>query len=490
MPFDMELQEELPRKAFFKLPGSINKTVLKKEQIQYPADKNVILVKNQPEIARFLISGDCLLDGRESYFSLRLKTNTFTGFLSGDITSVIQKIVIRLPSNSNIVLEEIDNYNTLSSIVQMIQLDDDRMTSNWNSGLNMLSQHNRPDSQARSRRFLNLNEGGYRVFSFQLHLSSILFHEQYLPLSLLNGIMLEIHLAPSKQCFHYNPANETWGTVFNLVEGMFFDQVAFTAFAGAKKTAIQNQLQNFYKRPTANSQELEYEIEGFTYNASAIWMNSEYVKRLTAKATSAEGINLFFNTYRFNQVAPEQSMILHFNSTEQFQNLKRIYFVTLNRNRLQAVGDHSFNIFDSFIKSYKFRIGSRSWQVVPNEEQGTIAYTQTLLSLGGLHKQKTTEIEFTTYPRTQNIHSFDFEKVFDEGQSGEDTSGGRNLRMELTFQSHVDVPLVDDAGAAIAVAGNPLLLKRAVSPNQCVVYFYQYFTKMMNISNKGIAITE
>jgi hypothetical protein len=59
--------------------------------------------------------------------------------------------------------------------------------------------------------------------------------------------MLEIHLAPSKQCFHYNPANETWGTVFNLVEGMFFDQAAFTAFAGAKKTAIQNQLQNFYK---------------------------------------------------------------------------------------------------------------------------------------------------------------------------------------------------------------------------------------------------
>jgi hypothetical protein len=51
MPFDMELQEELLRKAFFKLPGSINKTVLKKEQIQYPADKNVIVVKNQPEIA-------------------------------------------------------------------------------------------------------------------------------------------------------------------------------------------------------------------------------------------------------------------------------------------------------------------------------------------------------------------------------------------------------------------------------------------------------
>ncbi len=114
-------------------------------------------------------------------------------------------------------------------------------------------------------------------------------------------------------------------------------------------------------------------------------------------------------------------MILHFNSTEQFQNLKRIYFVTLNRNRFQAAGDHSFNVFDNFIKSYKFRIGSRSFQVVANEEQGTIAYTQTLLSLGGLHKQKTTEIEFSTFPRTQNIHSFDFEKVLDEAHSGEDS---------------------------------------------------------------------
>jgi hypothetical protein len=490
MPFDTELEEQLPRKAYFKVGGSVNKTILKKEIIQYPADKNVVTVRNQPEVVRFLISGDCLLDGRESFFSLRLKTNTFTGFLSGDITSIISKIVIRLPSNSNIVLEEIDSYNTLSSIIQMMRLDDDEMISNWQSGLNMLSNHNRPDSQARSRRFLNLNEGGYRTFTFQMHLSSILFHEQYLPLSLLNGILLEVHLAPSKQCFHYNPANETYAKVFDLVEGMYFKQSDFTAFAGPKKAAIQNQLQQFYKRPAAASQELEYEIEGFTYNAAAVWMNAEYVKRLTAKATNEGGINLFFNTYRFNQVAPEQSMILHFNSTEQFQNLKRIYFVTLNRNRLQAGNDHSFNVFDNFIKSYKFRIGSRSWQVVNNEDQGPLSYTQTLLSLGEMPKQKSTSVQFTTYPRTQNIHAFDFEKVQDETHSGEDTTNGRNLRMEIQFQSQPDLPLFDNADQAIVVNGNPLLLKRGVSPNECVLYFFQHFTKMMNISSKGIAITE
>ncbi len=490
MSFNTELEPTIPRRAYFKAAGSVNKTILKKEVIQYPCDKNIVTVRTQPEIVRFLISGDSLLDGRESFFSLKLKTNTFTGFLSGDITSIISKVVIRLPSNSNIILEEIDSYNTLNSMIQMIRLDDDAMNSNWQSGLNMLSHHNRPDAQARARRFLNLNEGGSRAFTFQMNLSSILFHEQYLPLSILNGILLEVHLAPSKQCFHYNPANETWAKVFGLVEGMYFEQAAFTAFAGDKKTAIQNQLTDFYKRPQPNSQELEYEIEGFTYNCAMLWMNPEYVKKLIDKATSAAGINIFFNTYRFNQVAPEQSMILFFNTTEQFQNLKRIYFVTLNRNRLQAGNDHSFNTFDSFIKSYKMRLGSRSWQVVSNEDQGPFSYTQTLLSIGRLQKQKSTSVVFTTYPRTQNIHVFDFDKVPDETHSGEDTTNGRNLRMEIQFQSQADVPLVDNTGAPIIAEGNPLLLKRAVTPNQCVLYFFQYFTKMINISSKGIAITE
>jgi hypothetical protein len=49
---------------------------------------------------------------------------------------------------------------------------------------------------------------------------------------------------------------------------------------------------------------------------------------------------------------------------------------------------------------------------------------------------------------------------------------------------------MDNADQAILVDGKPLLLKRGTSPNQCVLYFYQYFTKMMNISSKGIAITE
>jgi hypothetical protein len=47
--------------------------------------------------------------------------------------------------------------------------------------------------------------------------------------------MLEVHLAPSKQCFHYNPANENYASIFGLVEGMFFDQNTFNAFSPQKK---------------------------------------------------------------------------------------------------------------------------------------------------------------------------------------------------------------------------------------------------------------
>ena len=66
------------------------------------------------------------------------------------------------------ILEEIDNYNTLASMIQTMELDDNRLTSNWQSGLNLLVDHNRVESQMRARRFVNLNEGGYRTFVFQL----------------------------------------------------------------------------------------------------------------------------------------------------------------------------------------------------------------------------------------------------------------------------------------------------------------------------------
>merc|ERR1712194_673703 len=97
---------------------------------------------------------------------------------------------------------------------------------------------------------------------------------------------------------------------------------------------------------------------------AAIWMNSEYVRRLVDKATSESGINLFYTSYRCNQTPNEGSLIMHVNLSEQFQNLKRVLFVSLNKDRIQAGNAHSFNLFESYVKTYRFRIGSRSWQVI------------------------------------------------------------------------------------------------------------------------------
>ena len=102
---------------------------------------------------------------------------------------------------------------------------------------------------------MNLNEDGYRTFTFQLNLSSILFHEQYLPLALLNGILLEIHLTTATDGFYYDPVIESWDNVFNNVEGLL-TQVQYNALSADAKTTVQEQLTQFYQRPAPAGQEL------------------------------------------------------------------------------------------------------------------------------------------------------------------------------------------------------------------------------------------
>jgi hypothetical protein len=68
-----------------------------------------------------------------------------------------------------------------------------------------------------------------------------------------------------------------------------------------------------------------------------------------------------------------------------------------------------------------------------------MSYTQTLRSVGGLQKQKTTSIQFTTFPRTQNIHVFDFEKAQEERariqQMGAICEWNSNSNNNKTFSS-------------------------------------------------------
>ena len=53
MQFNTALEESLPRKAYFKVGKSVNTTILKKEMIEYTADKTNVTIKNQQQIIRF-----------------------------------------------------------------------------------------------------------------------------------------------------------------------------------------------------------------------------------------------------------------------------------------------------------------------------------------------------------------------------------------------------------------------------------------------------
>jgi hypothetical protein len=84
---------------------------------------------------------------------------------------------------------------------------------------------------------------------------------------------------------------------------------------------------------------------------------------------------------------------------------------------------------------------------------------------------------FTTYPRMQNVHVHDFEKVPDEMYSGEDTTNGRTLKLEMQFNSLPDVMIKDDAGNDVAGPNNePLVMQRGMRPSDNIVYVYQNFT--------------
>ena len=88
----------VPRKAIYKTPSNSSSVVVRREIIEYPAvalSQMVVVGENDSnKKITFNISGDALFDGRESFFSVKLKTNKWTAHLSSDITSIIKRITI------------------------------------------------------------------------------------------------------------------------------------------------------------------------------------------------------------------------------------------------------------------------------------------------------------------------------------------------------------------------------------------------------------
>ena len=104
----------IPRAGIFKVRGTTSGVVEKKEIIAYPANAlSQHLVVGESDTSKkveFLLSGDCLIDGRESYISLQFATSKWTAFLSSDISAIVKRLVITVPSCQNQVIEDIDNY--------------------------------------------------------------------------------------------------------------------------------------------------------------------------------------------------------------------------------------------------------------------------------------------------------------------------------------------------------------------------------------------
>jgi len=108
MNHQSDVKPHVPRQAIFKSAKNNATIIQRRELIEYPAValSQTVLVGQDDSNKKitFNISGDALVDGRESFFSVKLKTNKWTAHLSSDITSIIKRVTLSLPHNQNLIL--------------------------------------------------------------------------------------------------------------------------------------------------------------------------------------------------------------------------------------------------------------------------------------------------------------------------------------------------------------------------------------------------
>jgi len=479
----------VPRKAIYKTPTNSSSVVVRREIIEYPAVAlSQMVVVGQDDSNKkitFNISGDAMVDGRESFFSVKLKTNKWTAYLSSDITSIIKRVTISLPHNQNLILEDINDYATLSSIIHICSADDNQMNSNWYTGLNSLSQFNRSSGASSARRFLSIHEEGeYRTMCFQLNLSGIMSSENYIPLVLLNGLKIDIYLETATNAFHYDAENEkNYETIFSVTDMPF--SKPYTSMTSEEKTLVTDQIKAMTNRSDPdNNSPLIYTVHSPIFHAQTIYMSSNYIDSLIKVASESQnGVTMHFNTYRNNLITP-QSQYCSFAFNDSVQNLKNIYMVTQSRD--SSLTSH-FNYFSRALKNFTFRVGSRIYNKVDNQSP-SLAIVSSLISLGTFGRYYTHNLNSKDYFTSKNVHVFNFENTRDSNsvQSGINTTNGRNLRVELEFN---DTP---STSSVISPTDNSVLANfdKVSSYSQVHLTSFIEFSKMIRINNSGILSTE
>ena len=484
----------IPRKAVFKVKGSTSGVIEKRELISYPANalsQNLTVGENDTsKKIEFLLSGDCMMDGRESFITLQLATNKWSAYLSSDISSIVKRLVISLPSNQNQILEDINEYAVLQSMLHMINGGEDSYNANWYSGLNSMSGYNQLGGMKAARRFLNFpdEEGGVRTLGFALNLSGILSNENYIPLLLLNGLKITLYLNSASDVFYYDRTNEqSWDTVLDSMELPTLGK-KLADMSNTEKTALVNGMLAFTSKvapsPASAAAPLTYTITSPTFNAMTVWFSSAYVDSLIKASESSSGVLINFDTFRFNQIVPESKNV-NFAFTDGVQNLKSVIMACQLRNR--TVTSH-FNYSVNGLKSFCCRVGSRIYQTVENNKPA-IALISSLISLGKFGHYHDSGVSSTTYSRSKNIHIYDFQNARSESataNSGISTVNGRNLRVELSFHDTDGESIIspDDANVTLMTMTNYQPFK-AIHLNT-----FLEFSKYLRINSEGILVSE
>ena len=236
-----------------------------------------------------------MMDGKESFITLQVATNKWTAYLSSDISAIVKRLVISLPSNQNQILEDIQEYAVLQSMLHMVNGGEDSYNANWYSGLNSMAGYNQLGGMKAARRFLNFpdEEGGVRTLGFALNLSGVLTADTYLPLLLLNGLKLTLYLNTAADVFHYDPANEqSWDTVMGSIDMPSMGKL-YVDMTAEEKTALHDGMMGFTNKvaPSAANAAtpLTYTVSSPTFHAMTIWFSSGYVDSLIKASESSSG---------------------------------------------------------------------------------------------------------------------------------------------------------------------------------------------------------
>jgi hypothetical protein len=118
-----------------------------------------------------------------------------------------------------------------------------------------------------------------------------------------------------------------------------------------------------------------------------------------------------------------------------------------------------------------------------------MALVSTLVSLGKFGKYHDSSATHTQYPRSKNVHVFNFEAAKVESataHSGINTTNGRNLRLEVEFHNTAGESVVSPTDADVTL----MSFTNTVPYRDVHLNTFLEFSKYIRINSQGILVSE